>query len=71
MFLKKKRPSPPPVEQEEQFVEWLLRYGKEFEVYRKIYKSNIDGYVRINKEAVLKELRDHSIFSAAVQRYSA
>ena len=53
---RKKRPSPPPLEQEQQFVEWLLRHGKDFEVFRKIYKSDIGKYVRINKQSVLQEL---------------
>ena len=52
----KKRPSPPPAEQEEQFVEWLLRYGKEFEVFRKIYRKNLEPYLRLNKNSVLEEL---------------
>jgi len=56
---KEKSPSPPPAEREEQFVEWLLRYGKDFEVYRKIYKSNIETYVRTNKNAILEELRNY------------
>lgn len=56
----KKRPSPPPAEQEEQFIEWLLRYGNDFEIYRKIYKSNIDKYVSLNIAAVMKELREHN-----------
>lgn len=52
----KKHPSPPPAEQEEQFVEWLLRYGKEFEVFRKIYRENLEPYFRLNKKSVLEEL---------------
>lgn len=53
---RRKRPNPPPVEQEEEFVEWLLRHGKEFGVYRKIYGRDIGKYVRINKQSVLEEL---------------
>lgn len=51
-----KRPSPPPAEQEEQFVEWLLLYEKEFEVFRKIYRKNLEPYLRLNKKSVLEEL---------------
>ena len=54
------RPSPPSAEDEQQFVEWLLRYGKDFEIYRVIYRSGIEKYVRINLDAVMKELNDHS-----------
>ena len=54
----KKRPSPPPATQEEQFVEWLLLNGKEFDVFRKIYKSNLEPYLRLNKNSVIEELRN-------------
>lgn len=56
---RKNRPSPPPVEQEEEFVEWLLRHGKEFGVHRKIYGRDIGKYVRINKKSVLEELQKY------------
>jgi hypothetical protein len=55
----KKRPSPPPVRQEREFIEWLLRYGEEFELFRQIYSRNLEGYVRNLTDAVMKELRDH------------
>ncbi len=56
----KKRPNPPPADHEEEFVEWLLHYGKEFEVYRKIYKADLEKYVALNKREVMKELANYS-----------
>ena len=44
------------MDQEPEFIEWLLRYGEEFGVYRKVYKRGIENYVRINKQSVLEEL---------------
>ncbi|MCI0565019.1 MAG: hypothetical protein MN733_41670 [Nitrososphaera sp.] len=72
MFWKKrKRPAAPPPDQDEAFVEWLLRYGQEFDTFRKIYAANIEKYVDINKRAVLKELQDHPDHESLSQRYSA
>ena len=72
MFWKtRKRPPPPAPDQDEAFVDWLLRYGQEFDVYRKIYVANIEKYVDINKRAVLKELRDHPDRESLNERYSA
>ena len=60
MFWKnRRRPKPPRIDQQQQFVEWLLRYGKEFRVYRQIYKRNIEKYVDINKQSVFEELENH------------
>jgi hypothetical protein len=56
----KKRPSPPPIEQETNLVEWLLLHGNEFETYRKIYRINLEPYLRINKISVLEELGKYS-----------
>lgn len=60
MFWKStKRPDPPLADQERPFVEWLLRHGKDFEIYRRIYRRDVDNYVRINLDAVMKELANH------------
>ena len=60
MFWKNQsRPKPPPIDQEQQFVGWLLRYGKEFGVYRRIYKRSIERYVEINMQSVLEELEKY------------
>lgn len=55
----KNRPPPPSVRQEHEFIEWLLRYGKDFDIYRAIYHRDIDKYVRINLESVRKELSNN------------
>ena len=67
---KKKRPKPPPATHEEDFVDWLLRYGEEFEIYRKIYSANIEKFVSINKAAVMKELHGYPTHESLNQRYS-
>jgi hypothetical protein len=64
MFFEKKKPPAPSVDDEDRFIEWLLRYSEDLAVLRKPYKNNLDKFVEVNLKSVKKELQDHKLDSA-------
>ena len=54
------KPPPPSPHNERAFVEWLLRYGRDFELVRTIYGENLDSAVKIFADEAMKELREHN-----------
>jgi hypothetical protein len=58
------RPSPPSPENERALIEWLLRYGRDFELVRTIYGSNLDRVVQLFANEAEKELREHNSHEA-------
>ncbi len=60
MFWKKKKKKisaseRPSVSDTEDFVEWLLRYGKDFEIFRTSSQSTLTRFVRVQSENILQE----------------
>ena len=62
--MKKKRPEPPQVDEEEKFIEWVLTYTDDLESVRKLYKSNLNKFIKINVKSVLQEIREHKLVSS-------
>jgi len=58
MFFKKEKP---PVDDEDRFVEWVLRYSDDLASLRKPYKKNIDKFVELNLKSVKQELLEHKL----------
>lgn len=54
------KPSPPLPHNERAFIEWLLRYGRDFELVRMIYASNLDRAVQLFANQADKELREYN-----------
>jgi hypothetical protein len=46
----------PPVEQLGGFVEWLLRYGEDFDAYRKVVRGSMNSFISTCTQQVVKEL---------------
>ncbi len=64
MFFKKEKPPVPPLDDEDRFIEWLLRYSDDLASLRKPYKNNIDKFVELNLKSVKQELLEHKLNSA-------
>lgn len=58
------KPSPPLPENERALIEWLLHYGRDFELVRKIYAPNLARAVQIFADEAVKELREHNSHEA-------
>jgi hypothetical protein len=58
------KPPPPSPENERALIEWLLRYGRDFEIVRKIYAPNLARAVQIFADEAEKELREHNSHEA-------
>ena len=61
MFWRKKdkeapRSERPSVENEKDFIEWLLRYGDDFKVYRDTTRRNTNKFVAFHSEIIMGEL---------------
>jgi hypothetical protein len=54
------KPYPPSPHNERAFIEWLLRYGRDFEPVRMIYASNLDRAVQLFANQADKELREYN-----------
>jgi hypothetical protein len=61
-------PRAPSPENERGLIEWLIRYGRDFELVRKIYRSNLDPVTSILADAAQKELRDHNSYGSLLAR---
>lgn len=53
-------PSPPSPENERALIEWLLRYGRDFEIFRTICASSLDLTAVLFRNEAEKELRKHN-----------
>ena len=62
------KPSPPSPDSERALIEWLLRYGRDFELVRTMYGSNLDEAVALFANAAEKELREHNSHDALRDR---
>jgi len=66
MFWRKKntnkveRSQRPPVEELSGFVEWLLRYGKDFDVFRQTLRGTVNNFVSTYTKRIAKDLDDCS-----------
>jgi phytoene dehydrogenase-like protein len=58
------RPSPPSPENERALIEWLLRYGRDFEIARTICASTLDLTFALFREEAEKELCEHNSHEA-------
>ena len=63
MFFKKGKPPAPSVQDEDRFIEWLIRYSDELSDLRRPYKKNIDKFVDLNLKSIKKELQEHDLQS--------
>jgi hypothetical protein len=61
-------PSPPPPANERALIEWLLRYGRDFELVRTVYPSNLDRVIQLFADEAEKELREHDSHRALRDR---
>jgi hypothetical protein len=62
------KPSPPSPENERAFIEWLLRFGRDFELVRTIYASDVDRVVKIFADETVKELHQYDSHEALRER---
>jgi hypothetical protein len=58
------KPPPPSPDKERALIEWLLRYGRDFELVRTTYGSNLDRAVELLANGAEKELREHNSYEA-------
>lgn len=69
-LFKKSKPELPPIENEEQVIEWLLRYSKDdvFKFLRKRYKHGFDKIIKVTIPFIMKELKDYPTGNALMVR---
>lgn len=63
MFFKKGKPPAPSVQDEDRFIEWLIRYSDELSDLRKPYRKNIDKFVDLSLKSINQELKEHDLHS--------
>lgn len=55
---KVERSQRPPVEELNGFVEWLLRYGQDFDVFRQTLRGTVNNFVNIYTKRISQDLND-------------
>jgi hypothetical protein len=63
-----RKPKAPPLEHQRKLIDWLLRYGEDFALYREIYSSNVERFIELFTESVEKELNANPTHAALRQR---
>ena len=68
MGLFKKVPQRPSIDDEQAFIEWMIRYDDQFKLFRKMVGKNLDGIIRAASQAIILEINKHRAGEALLNR---
>jgi len=68
MGLFRKRPSRPSMNDEAEFVAWMIKYDDQFKLFREMTGPNLEGIIRAASQAIVQELAQHNTGEALLNR---